>query len=310
MANTFLTPDVIAAAALANLYENTVMAPLVHRDYEPEFANKVGDTITVRKPATFTANEFVRADGITIQDATEGSVPVTLNHFADVSFAVTSEDLTLEIKDFSTQLLDPAMQAIAEKIDRDILLFRNDITNIVGDTASPGADRDTAPYAWSNPRSLIDAGVKLDQANVPSTERRVVVGAITKGKWIADPLFQQAQQRGDTAGLREASLGARNFGFDPYMSQNVKVPTQGTGISTTEVGVAFHRTAVAMVTRPLALPQGAKNAAIMNYQGFGLRVVYDYDITKKQDVISIDCLYGVKTLDAARACLIHGPLGA
>jgi len=307
VANTLLTPDIIARAALANLYENTVMAPLVHRDYEPEFANKVGDTITVRKPATFTAQEFVRADGITIQDATESSVPVTLNHFADVSFAVTAENLTLDIVDFSAQLLDPAMQAIAEKIDRDILSFRDDITQVVGETAAAGPP---ATHLWSDPRSLIEAGVVLDGKNVPSTERRAVVGAITKGQWVDDSLFQQAQQRGDTQGLQEASLGARVFGFDPYMSQNIKVPTQGTGISTTEVGVAFHRTAVAFVTRPLALPQGAKNASIQSYKGFGLRVVYDYDITKKQDVISIDCLYGVKTLDANRACLIHGPVGA
>lgn len=302
MANTFLTPDVIAAAALANLYENTVMANLVHRDYEPEFANKVGDTITIRKPATFVANDFVRANGIQIQDATESSTSITLNKFKDVSFAVTAEDMTLSIKDFSAQLLDPAMQAIAEAIDRDILSLRDDVTNVVG------LSTDTDP--WDDPKVAVDAGSLLDQANVPQTERRLVVGARTKAAWVKDPLFHQAQQRGDTTGLREASLGARVFGFDPYMSQNVKLPAQTTGNPTTEVSVGFHRTAFALCFRPLALPQGAKNAAIMNYKGFGLRVVYDYDITKKQDVISVDCLYGVKTLDPARAVVIHGDLHA
>jgi hypothetical protein len=307
VANTLLTPDIIARAALANLYENTVMAALVHRDYEPEFANKVGDTITVRKPATFTANEYVRADGITVQDATESGIPVVLNHFADVSFAVTSENLTLDIQDFSAQLLEPAMIAIAEKIDRDVLSLRADITQTVGVTAAAGPP---ATHLWSDPRVAIEAGEVLDGKNVPSVERRIVVGAQTKAQWIGDALFHQAQQRGNTEGLQEASLGARVFGFDPYMSQNVKVPTPGTGVPTTEVGVAFHRTAFALAFRQLALPQGAKNAAIANYQGFGLRVVYDYDISKKQDVISIDCLYGTKTLDANRAAVIHGPLGA
>jgi len=32
----------------------------------------------------------------------------------------------------------------------------------------------------------------------------------------------------------------------------------------------------------------------------------DYDIDKKQDVVSIDCLYGTKTLDPNRAVLIKG----
>jgi len=301
MANTFLTPDVIAAAALANLYENTVMANLVHRDYEPEFANKVGDTITIRKPATFTTHDFDRSNpAITIQDATETGIPLTLNKFKDVSFAVTSEDLTLSIKDFSTQLLNPAMQAMAEQIDRDVLSLRSDVTQIVGQTTP----------AWDDPDSLVDAGATLDENNVPLTERRLVVGPRTKAAYLKTDLFQQAQQSGSTQGLREASLGNRVFGFDGYMSQNVKLGTQGTGLPTTEQSVAFHRTAFALVFRPLALPQGAKNAAILNYQGFGLRVVYDYDVNKKQDVVSIDCLYGVKTLDANRAVLIQGPDGA
>lgn len=300
MANTLLTPDIIARAALATLYETTVMANLVHRDYEPEFMSRVGDTITVRKPTVFTANEFVRASGITVQNATETGVPVTLNHFADVSFAVTSEDLTLKIQDFREQLLDPAMEAIAQKIDRDVLALRDDITAEVGVVAGENA------YAWDNPRVAIDAGRELDQAKVPMTERRLVVGPITKAEWLGDDLFNRADARGDTEGLQEASLGRRVFGFDPYMTQNITRPAQTSGNSTTEVGVAFHRTAFALVMRPLELPRGAQNAAIANYKGFGLRVVYDYDINKKQDVVSVDCLYGTKTLDANRAALVKG----
>ncbi|GAA1994331.1 hypothetical protein GCM10009799_20540 [Nocardiopsis rhodophaea] len=299
MANTLLTPNIIARAALANLYETTVMAPLVHRDYEPEFAARRGDTITIRKPAVFTAEEYVRANGITIQDATESGVDVTLNHFADVSFAVTAEDLTLKIQDFNEQLLAPAMEAIAQKIDRDLLAIRDDITAEVGQAGTTGT------HDWDDPRVMIDAGKTLNQANVPLTERRFVFGPVTAAAYQADPLFHEADRRGDTDGLMEAAIG-RKFGLDNYMTQNISVPPQTSGNSTTEVGVAFHRTAVALAFRPLALPRGAQNAAIETYKGFGLRVVYDYDIDKKQDVVSIDCLYGVKTLDADRAVLVKG----
>ena len=98
-------------------------------------------------------------------------------------------------------------------------------------------------------------------------------------------------------GLRDASLGAKVYGFDPYMSQNV------TG-GNSEISVAFHRTAFALVMRPLAIPMGAKEAAVESYKGFGIRVVKDYDVTYKRDVVSLDVLYGVKTLDANRAVLI------
>lgn len=299
MANTLLTPSIIAEAALATLYENTVAAQLVYRDYDTEFVGAVGDTVTIRKPAVFEAEEFVEADGITIQNATETGVPVVLNHHADVSFQVTSKDLTLKINDFAAQLLNPAMEAISQKIDRDVLSFRDDITTEVGTVS--GA-------LWSDPESLIAAGVELDVNNVPAVDRRVIVGPRTRGKWLENDLLKRADQSGTTAGLRQGSIGANLWGFDAYMSQNIGQPavSPDPGDPTTEVSVAFHRTAVALVTRQLELPQGAQNAAIMSYKGFGIRVVFDYDITKKKDVVSLDVLYGVKTLDAARAVLIKG----
>lgn len=293
MANTLLTSDIIARQALANLYETTVMAPLVHRDYSPEFGRQVGDTITVRTPTTFDAKEYVRADGIEIQNATEGSIPVVLNHFADVSFAVTSEELTLELQDFNEQLLNPAMEAIAQKIDRDILSLRADVTQTV-----PGGGGGSI----ADPTILVDAGRVLTQQNVPFTERRAVAGPISTAAWLKDELLHTANKSGTTAGLRDASIG-RLFGFDTFQTQNINT-TMESDESGDEENVAFHRTAFALVTVPLSLPKGAANASIQNYKGFALRVVIAYDNDQKQDVVSIDTLYGTKTLDANRAVLI------
>lgn len=297
MSNTFLTPNIIAQQALANLYETTVMAQLVHRDFEGDFQGRQGDTITVRRPPKFTAREYVRADGITIQDASESGIPVTLNHFADVSFAVTSEELTLEIGDFNDRLLNPAMEAIAQKIDADLLTLRNDIAAEVGTTAGE---------VWSDPKALIAAGRVLNQNLVPQSGRAAVVGPVTAAEWLKSDLMNRFDARGDTEGLREASLGARLFGVDPYTTNHINVPSPDPGESSTEVGVAFHETAFALVFRPLALPRGAAQAAIASYKGFGLRVVVDYNNDKKMDVVSVDCLYGCKTIDPDRAVLIKG----
>ncbi|MCQ6250909.1 P22 phage major capsid protein family protein [Streptomyces malaysiensis] len=312
MANTFLTPELIARRALATLYEETHMAQLVHRDYEADFAGRQGDTITVRKPAVFTATEFNRGTGIVPQNATESGFPVVLNHLPDVSFTVTTEQLTLEIQDFGEQLLDPAMEAMAQKIDRDLLALRDDITQEVGAVAENTGGEDwnyaDGEYPWSDSRVLIEAGALLDTKNVPASERRVVVGPRTKARWMAEKTWRQADKRGDTTGLQEAAFGPRTSGFDPYMTQNIAGPAASptTGQPTTEVDVAFHKTAFALVTRTLEVPPGAQDATIMNYKGFALRVVYDYDIKFKQTVVSVDCLYGTKTLDANRAVLIKG----
>lgn len=301
MANTLLSPAVIARAALATLYEVTIGAQLVHRDYDTEFVSKVGDTVSVRKPATFEAQEFDPATGIVIQNAVETSVPVVLNHFADTSFAVTSRDMTLKIENFSEQLLDPAMESIAQKIDRDLFKeFRAGITQTVGAKAGREYDR---------PEALIDAATILNKNAVPTTERRAVIGPEMNGDWLDTDLLKQVNTSGSTEALREAYLGRRLFGFDPYWSQHIEQPAANpaVGAPTTEVGVAFHRTAVTLVTRQLELPQGAANAAIASYKGFGVRVVIGYDQAKKQDVVSIDTLYGIKVLDAKRAVLIKGP---
>lgn len=296
--NEFLTPDLIAREALATLYETTVMGSLVHRDHETNFRGKQGDTITVRKPAVFEANEFERSSGIVVQDAEEDGVEVTLDTIFDVSFAVTSEQMTLEIDDFGAQLLTPAIEALGQAVDRRVLTLRDDIVAEVG----YGSTED-----WDDPLVLVDAGTVLTEANVPLTDRHCVIGPRTSGPWIKTALFHEADKRGDTEGLREASIG-RKFGFDNWVTQNIE-PAPGDpdpGDPTTEVNVAFHRTAFALVTRTLALPMGAKDAAVVEHDGFGIRVVYDYDVDKKQDVVSLDCLIGVKTMDADRAVLVKG----
>lgn len=283
MSNTILTPDVIAREALMVLRNNAVMANLVHRDYSDDFVAGVGDTITIRKPASFEAKEF--GGNIDVQDVTETGIPVVMDKHLDVSFAVTSKDLTLNIEDFSKQLLVPAMQAFANKIDAYLLGLSSEITNKVSGTDNVKND-------------VVDARAYLTKNAAPLTDRRFVYGTDTESKLLKEDLFVSAEKVGDEGtALRDASLG-RKFGLDFYVDQNADT----VGID----GLAFHKNAFAFVTRPLAIPQGASKAEIVNYDGFGLRVVQGYDINKKTDTISIDMICGVKTLNKDLAAVVEG----
>lgn len=278
MANTILTPEVIAREALMVLRNNAVMANLVHRDYSEDYVGAVGDTITVRKPATFVANEY--KGSISVQDATETAVPVVMDKHLDVSFAVTAKQMTLDIADFSAQLLVPAMQAFADKVDKLLIGLESEATSRHSHT--------TGAFA---PADLIAARKFLTENAAPLADRRFVVGATAEADLLGNELFVSAEKVGDAGtALREASLG-RKFGMDCYVDQNIA--KNGNYIP----AIAFHKNAMALVTRPLALPQGAAKAAIVNYDGFGLRVVYGYDMNTKTDTISIDMLCGVKLLD-------------
>ena len=278
MANTILTPDIIAREALMVLRNNAVMANLVHRDYSDDFVGAVGDTITVRKPATFVANEY--NGSIQVQDAKENSIPVVMDKHLDVSFSVTSKQLSLDIADFSKQLLVPAMQAFADKVDKLLIALETEATSRHPHSAGVIA-----------PADMIAARKFLTENAAPLADRRFVVGATAEADLLGSELFVSAEKVGDAGtALREASLG-RKFGMDCYVDQNIA--KNGDYVPS----IAFHKNALALVTRPLALPQGAAKAAIVNYDGFGLRVVYGYDMNTKTDTISIDMLCGVKLLD-------------
>lgn len=75
-----------------------------------------------------------------------------------------------------------------------------------------------------------------------------------------------------------------------------------------EYNWAFHRNAVALVTRPLATPSegvGAK-AAVLEMEGIGLRVVITYDGKAQGHRVTVDVLAGVKTLDENLGALMLG----
>jgi len=283
MPNTFITPTVIARRMLAMLYGNTVLTGLVSRDYDADFAGKQGDTVNVRVPATFVADEYDRATGLVIQNITQTSTPIVLDTLLDVSFAVTAEELTLELDQFDAQVLVPAKEAIAQGVEERIAAALATVT--VGAGAVSGADA----------KVLIDARTKLSQALVPTVGRVAAFDPVATGVLLKDPLLHDADRRGDTDGLREAAIG-RKFGFDTYESNAIDVTEPAVD------GYAWDPAGVVLASRTLEKPmgKGPDVAATASYKGLGLRVVKDYDINKKQDIVSVDFLVGVKVLDAER----------
>lgn len=277
MANTILTADVIAGEALDVLRNNAVMPNLVYRDYSGDFVPGVGETISVRKPATFVANEY--AGTLTVQDATETKDTVTMDKHLDVSFAVTSKEMTMSIEDFSAQFLTPAMQAFLDKVDGYLIA-----------AGVAAAKKTVATSAAVTQANIVAARQAIVQGKAPTTDRNFVFGPQIEADLLNTELFVNASASGDTAGLQEASIG-RKFGLDCYTDQNC-----ANAKGAEDDGLVFHKNALALVTRPLELPQGAANASVANYDGFGIRVVYGYDMQTKTDTVSLDMLCGVKAL--------------
>ena len=205
MGNTFLTPKIIANEALMVLESQLTMANLVHRDYSKEFV-KVGDTITIRKPAKFVAKNFV---GTTHgQDITEGSVDVKMDRFRDITVNVTSKELTLDIKDFSAQVVTPALSAIAQAIDMDLLAVGVDKA---GNTATVSRTPKLEDIAG--------VGKALDMSKAPLQNRRLVLPAEIRYKYNTLDNFAKQCYAGDSRALRDAEIG-KVYTCETFASEN------------------------------------------------------------------------------------------
>ncbi|WP_026887717.1 P22 phage major capsid protein family protein [Clostridium beijerinckii] len=221
MANTFLTCQQIAREALLRLQSNMVMGGLVYTDYSKEFKEQ-GDTIQIRKPATFIADEF--GGTINLQDVGEKNVLVSLDKIADVSVEVGSKELTLNVSDFGAQILDGATLAIAEKMDQDLCGLYKQVPYYAG-------------VGGTTPSSLTDISnvmLVLNNNRVPMSNRVAVFDPYAQAKLVTIDSIARADASGSTAALREASIG-RILGFDTYMDQNVKKQTAGAFTALTDV---------------------------------------------------------------------------
>ena len=71
--------------------------------------------------------------------------------------------------------------------------------------------------------------------------------------------------------------------------------------------LAFHRDALALVTRPLAVPQNSLGvqAAVGSYNNLAMRVAMQYNISSQGTVVTLDMLCGVKVLDENLGCVLY-----
>jgi hypothetical protein len=94
-----------------------------------------------------------------------------------------------------------------------------------------------------------------------------------------------------------ASAGTLIVTFSPAVAAEIADNAVVTFQATGRDNMAFHKNAVGLFTAPLEAPLGGAVAAVQSYKGLNCRVVYSYNIMTKTNVMSIDMLYGWKTLN-------------
>lgn len=212
MANTLITPDIIAKEALMQLENNCVMGNLVYREYKKEFV-KVGDSVSVRKPVKFEAKDGATRQN---QDVQEASTPFTIDKRKHVSWKFSTQDLTLDVGQYSERYIKPAMIALANQVDSDLCSLYKQVANNVG-TAG------TTPTTFLN---FADAARRMNDGAVPQDARRLVLdpSASLYAAEMLKGLYQPELVKGAVRGMKIGPIA----GLDTYMDQNVKRHTKGT----------------------------------------------------------------------------------
>src|SRR5438552_8053270 len=155
----------VAADALPVLVGNLVMGNLVNRDYEPVLA-QAGDTVNVPIPPEMVAFNIAEGGTVQPQNPNLGNAQIVLNTHAESTFQIPDVTKVLAVPDLLKIYMEPAVAAIAQKIESDLLnLYAGFTSNaVVGTAGTPITE------------AVIDsAETALFLAKIPATEQKYFV---------------------------------------------------------------------------------------------------------------------------------------
>jgi hypothetical protein len=277
----------VAADALPALMSNLVMGNLVNRDYEPVLAH-AGDTVNVPIPPTLVANNIVEGGSVQPQNPSLGNAQIKLDTHAEATFQIPDVTKCLAVPDLMKVYIQPAVVALAERIETDLLnLYGGFTANApVGSAGTPVTE------------AVIDAAeTALFQARVPaSSSKYLVVDSNTYSQIRQIPRFSEYYTAGD-AGLKALVEGAVGKMKDFFIFRSQLVAK--TGVSPVNMhNLAFSRDAMGLVVRrlPQPLPGTGAIAEYAEMGNFGIRVVMSYQPNTLSQQFTVDVLYGCGVL--------------
>ncbi|MCP4303662.1 MAG: hypothetical protein GY788_02030 [bacterium] len=215
MANTLLTPTMITREALRVLHQKLTFIGSIHRGYDSQFAKsgaKIGNTLQIRLP-----NEYVVRTGATLstQDTTNAKVDLTVATQKGVDVNFSSEELTMDLDDFSDNVLEPAMAVLAASMESDAFSMYKSVYNQANNVGSAF----TFAKALAGRKILVDNLTPVGKRSLcMNTQDNVDVVDALKG------MFQDSTQISKQ--YREGLIG-RTAGFD--WTETTLLPRHTTG---------------------------------------------------------------------------------
>lgn len=217
MANTNLTPTAVTREALRILHQKLNFVGTINRSYDSSFGNsgaKIGDSLKIRLPNVYTVRTGA---ALSSQDIVESSVTLAVQTQKGVDTTWTSDDLTLDIDDFGSRILEPAMSVLAANIEADVMNCYKDVANNVTDVGATLATGDVMQAS----KILTDNLAPYDSRclNLNTQDNLDLVEALA-GRYN--------DQSKVAKNYREGRVASNTFGFSDIM-ENSMWPQHTTG---------------------------------------------------------------------------------
>lgn len=218
MANSILTPSVIAKEMLMQFKNGMGFSRNVNKTYSKDFGkkgSKIGSSEKIRKPNRFTTTSGA---AYSAQDVTEDYFTLTIDTQQHVDFEFLSSDLTLSVDEFSERYAKPAALALVNKVDVDgQALASKNIYNAVGTAATTPSALLTYLYAQQ----------KIAESSGPDDDDYSFIVNPAASTKIVDALKSLFQSGDEISKQYKRGLMGQAAGGEWYRSQNVFQSTSG-----------------------------------------------------------------------------------
>lgn len=223
MAISNFIPTLWAGELLASLKKSAVytQAGVINRNYEG-MIRQMGDTVKITSIGAITLKDYtVNTDMDSPETLTDATRSLTIDQQKYFGFQIDDVDAAqvANAGNLRMEAMAEAAYAIRDAQDQFVaaLYTEADSGNLIGSTAAPKTDLGTAgkPYDY-----LVDLSILLDEANVPSEQRWVVVPPWFHGLLLKDSRFVSTGSAQAESRLANAMIGAA-AGFTVLKSNNV-----------------------------------------------------------------------------------------
>ena len=237
-------PEIWSGKLIENFYDTTVLAAISNTDYEGEI-RRMGDTVNIRTQPNITIRDYVKGQNLTVENPDAPKLQLLIDkgdYFACVEDDIDRIQSDVKLMDMWSK---DASEQMKIKIDQRVLTDmlpgigasnkgatagQQSAAFNLGTTGAPlTVTKDGAGGTTPVVDLIVDIGTVLDEANVPESDRFLVIPARMAGL-IKKSELKDASLSGDgVSPVRNGRLGMIDR-FTLYVSHNLNVSSGKTSI--------------------------------------------------------------------------------